>query len=112
MLRQMADATADEVKARRQIEVDRAAPRNEARVLVVFNIAVIAVVVVFTDYTAPYADPLGQVWLAILMVALAASMWLIRKYSLGETTPRILTSGSAPGERAGGASPTWPGVGR
>ena len=102
VLRQMADAAADEVKARRQIEVDRAAPRNEARVLVLFNIAVIAVVVVFTDYTAPYADPLGQVWLAILMVALAASMWLIRKYSLGENTPRILTSGSAPGERAGG----------
>lgn len=112
VLRQMADAAADEVKARRQIEVDRAAPRNEARVLVLFNIAVIAAVVVFTDYTAPYADPLGQVWLAILMVALAASMWLIRKYSLGENTPRILTSGSAPGERAGGASPASPGVGR
>ena len=109
VLRQMADAAADEVKARRQIEVDRAAPRNEARLLVLFNIAVIAVVVVFTDYTAPYADPLGQVWLAILMVALAASMWLIRKYSLGENTPRILTSGSTPGERPG-ASPASPGV--
>jgi len=79
---------------------------------VLFNIAVIAVVVVFTDYTAPYADPLGQVWLAILMVALAASMWLIRKYSLGETTPRILTSGSAPGEPAGAAGPASRGGGR
>ena len=59
VLRQMADAAAEEVKARRQIEVERAAPRNEARILVLFNVAVMVVVAVFTDYTAPYADPAG-----------------------------------------------------
>lgn len=99
VLRQMADAAAEEVKARRQIEVERAAPRNEARILVLFNVAVMVVVAVFTDYTAPYATPLGQVFLAILMLVLTGCIWLLRKYSLGEATPRILVgagTGSAP----------------
>ena len=90
VLRQMADAAAEEVKARRQIEVERAAPRNEARILVLFNVAVMVVVAVFTDYTAPYATPLGQAFLAILMLVLTGCIWLLRKYSLGEATPRIL----------------------
>ena len=92
VLRQMADAAAEEVKARRQIEVERAAPRNEARILVLFNVAVMVVVAVFTDYTAPYNGPLGQAFLAILMLLLTGCIWLLRKYSLGEATPRILTS--------------------
>src|SRR6476659_8713679 len=92
VLRQMADAAAEEVKARRQIEVERAAPRNEARILVLFTVAVMVVVAVFTDYTAPYNTPLSQALLAILMLLLTGCIWLLRKYSLGETTPRILTS--------------------
>jgi Flp pilus assembly protein TadB len=92
VLRQMADAAAEEVKARRQIEVERAAPRNEARILVLFNVAVMVVVAVFTDYTAPYNGPLGQAFLAILMLLLTGCIWLLRKYSLGEATPRILTN--------------------
>ena len=106
VLRQMADAAAEEVKARRQIEVERAAPRNEARILVLFNIAVMVVVAVFTDYTAPYADPLGQVFLAILMLVLTGCIWLLRKYSLGEATPRILSGQPStrrcPGREDGG----------
>jgi len=100
VLRQMADAAAEEVKARRQIEVERAAPRNEARILVLFNVAVMVVVAVFTDYTAPYNGPLGQAFLAILMLLLTGCIWLLRKYSLGEATPRILVVNTADGARS------------
>jgi acyl-CoA reductase-like NAD-dependent aldehyde dehydrogenase len=97
VLRQIADFAAEEVKGRRQIEVERAAPRNEARILVLFNVAVMVVVAVFTDYTAPYDTPLGQAFLAILMLLLTGCIWLLRKYSLGAPTPRILVVTTADG---------------
>ena len=69
-----------------------------------FNVAVMVVVAVFTDYTAPYNGPLGQAFLAILMLLLTECIWLLRKYSLGEATPRILTS--ADGAPAAGTAVT------
>lgn len=95
VLRTVADLAADEVRARRQIEVDRAGPRNEARMLVVIAIAVVVFVCLFTSYAAPYSTPVGQAVLGLLGGVLGLSMWRIRTASLGQQTPRILTTVSA-----------------
>lgn len=92
VLRQVAAAAAEEVRARRQVEVERAAPRNEARVLVLLVVVAVGVMVVFTNFTASYSTGVGQAFLAILVLLMAFALWMIRKYSLGERTPRVLSA--------------------
>lgn len=92
VLRQVAAAAAEEVRARRQVEVERAAPRNEARVLVLLVVVAVGVMVVFTNFTASYSTGVGQAVLAILVLLMAFALWMIRKYSLGERTPRVLSA--------------------
>lgn len=92
VLRQVADAAAEEVRARRQIEVDRNAPRKEARLLLLVFVGGAVGIVLFTDYARTYATPAGQAWLALLLLLLGVALYMIRRLSMGEKTPRILAS--------------------
>ena len=92
VLRAVADAAAEEVRGRRQIEVERTAPRNEARVLVIMMAGAVLLTVLFTNTAGVYGTPAGQVVIAILTALSGISLWMIRKLSLGEKTPRILSA--------------------
>lgn len=90
VLREVAEAASEEVKGRRQVEVERSAPRNEAKVLVGMVVATVVFLVTFTNFTVAYGTPVGQVFLAVLAALSAGALFMIRKYSLGEQTPRTL----------------------
>lgn len=93
VLREVAKAVAKEVEARRQIEVQRASPRGEALVLV--GLIIVAITLMLTmdifGVAQVYATPTGQGVLAVLTAAAAAALFMVRRLSLTERRPRILT---------------------
>ena len=94
VLREVAKAVAKEVEARRQSEVQRASPRGEALVLV--GLIVVAITLMLTldifGVAQVYATPTGQGVLAVLFTAAAAALYMVRRLSLTERRPRLLTS--------------------
>ena len=90
VLRTMAAEVSDEVRARRKVEVDRAEPRNEARTIVLIQIGFIAAVSTFTSYTQVYGTPTGQLVLAGFGALVLLSLWLLRRFGLGDQPPRLL----------------------
>lgn len=94
VLRTMAAGVAEEVKARRAVEADRAGPRNEARMIVIVQVLFVVGVATLTNYTKIYGTLTGQLVLAVLAAAVVLALWLLRKYSSSEEPPRLLaTSG-------------------
>ena len=97
VLRTMAAGVAEEVKARRAVEADRAGPRNEARMIVIVQVLFVLGVATLTSYTKIYGTFTGQMVLAVLGAAVVLALWLLRKYSSAEAPPRLL--GAAGGRR-------------
>jgi len=97
VLRTMAAGVAEEVKARRAVEADRAGPRNEARMIVIVQVLFVLGVATLTSYTKIYGTLTGQMVLAVLGAAVVLALWLLRKYSSAEAPPRLL--GAAGGRR-------------
>jgi len=91
VLRMLASQVSDEVRARRKMEADRAEPRNEARMIVIVQVLFVVGITVLTDYTQVYGTFVGQVVLAAFGLAVVAALWFMRRLSLGERIPRILT---------------------
>lgn len=90
----LAESVAEIVRARRQIEADRAKPRNAARIITGVYVALLAGLALTGVYLAPYATDVGQVLLAVLLTAFAACLAWLRRLSRSSRPPRIL------GERA------------
>ena len=59
----LAESVAADVRARREIEADRAKPRATARWVTIITVGVLAVLALSGQYVAPYGSPLGQVLL-------------------------------------------------
>ncbi len=90
VLRTMAEGVAEEVKARRSIEAGRAGPRNEAKLIVIVQIAFVVLVSLATSYTKEYSTLLGQLVMAALGLVVIAALWMLRRFSTGTLPPRIL----------------------
>jgi Flp pilus assembly protein TadB len=90
VLRLLAAEVADDVRARRKVEADRAGPRNEARIIVVVQVLFVAAVCAFTSYAQVYATAAGQLILAAFGAAAVFALWLMRRFGLGAQPPRIL----------------------
>ena len=65
----LAESVAADVRARREIEADRAKPRATARWVTIITVSVLVFLALTGDYVAPFGTPLGQVLLALLLVA-------------------------------------------
>ena len=61
----LAESVAADVRARREIEADRAKPRATARWVTIITVGVLAFLAVTGNYVAPYGSPLGQVLLVV-----------------------------------------------
>lgn len=75
----LAESVADDVRARRQLEADRAKPRSSARTTTLISVAALAVFSLSGQFLAPYGSPLGQALLALYLAAyIGCAIWLRR----------------------------------
>ena len=100
VLEGLAESVAADVRARRQVEADRAKPRSTARWVTVISVGVLIVLAVSGTYVEPYRGPVGQVILVVLLSAYVATLIWMRQMANGRPLPRFL--GAAAG--SGGAS--------
>ena len=100
VLQGLAESVAEDVTARRKIEADRAKPRSNARTVTLISAGVLILLAVNGQFMAPYATPLGQVILTVLLTGYGASLIWLRRMSLGQPLPRFLGAGLKKGDRA------------
>ena len=90
VLDSLAESVAADVRARRQVEADRAKPRATARWVTIISATVLLVLALSGGYVEPYSTPLGQIILTILLAAYAALLVWMRRMAEGRPPPRIL----------------------
>lgn len=97
VLEGLAESVAADVRARRQVEADRAKPRSTARWVTIISLAVLVVLAVSGSYIAPYKSPLGQVIVTVLLAAYVATLVWMKRMANGRPLPRILVTGAVRG---------------
>lgn len=102
VLEGLAESVAADVRARRQVEADRAKPRSTARWVTLISVGVLVVLAVSGTYVKPYQSPLGQVILVALLVAYVATLIWMKRMAIGRALPRFLSP--APNTMPGGAA--------
>ena len=100
VLQGLAESVAEDVTARRKIEADRAKPRSNARTVTLISAGVLILLALNGQFMAPYATPLGQLILTVLLTGYGASLIWLRRMSLGQPLPRFLGAGLKKGDRA------------
>lgn len=90
VLEGLAESVAADVRARRQVEADRAKPRATARWVTLISAGVLVVLAVSGSYVEPYRSPIGQVILVGLLSAYVATLIWMRHMALGRPMPRFL----------------------
>ena len=96
VLNGLAESVAADVRARRQVEADRAKPRATARWVTIISAGVLLVLAISGSYVEPYSSPIGQVILVLLLSAYVATLLWMRQMALGKPPPRMIgTQGGA-----------------
>jgi Flp pilus assembly protein TadB len=88
----LAEIIFEEVKVRRQIETDRAKPRTQVRIVAIATLVVLGALPFLGTYTAAYATPVGQVFLAIWVALFGLLLVWMRSISIGKPAPRLLVA--------------------
>ena len=95
----LAESVADDVRARRQIEADRAKPRNAARIIIAVYVVMLGLLGLSGSYLAPYGTDLGQLLLTVLLLAFAGCLAWMRRLLQTPEPARILGRRAGPGVR-------------
>lgn len=90
MLTGLAESAAADVRARRQIEADRAKPRTIARLVTLLSAGALTVLALTGSFLEPYRTPLGQVVLLVLLACYIASLVWLRKAAQSPPPTRFL----------------------
>jgi Flp pilus assembly protein TadB len=90
VLEGLAESVAADVRARRQVEADRAKPRATARWVTLISASVLVILAVSGTYVEPYGSPLGQLILVVLLAAYVATLIWMRRMATGRPLPRFL----------------------
>lgn len=96
ILTHQSESVAADVRARRQVESDRAKDRATLRWVTLFSLAALAVLPFTGPYVEPYTTPIGQAVVAVLLAAYLGLLLWLRKMSIGTPPARILAP-STPG---------------
>jgi Flp pilus assembly protein TadB len=91
VLEALAESVAADVRARRQVEADRAKPRATARWVTLISVGVLVVLSMSGSYVQPYQSPLGQIVLVSLLAAYIATLLWMKRMAIGQASPRFLT---------------------
>lgn len=86
----LGESTAADVRARRQIEADRAKPRATARWVTILSASALAVLALSGQFLAPYATPAGQAILLALLGCYSACLVWMRGMAATPPPPRFL----------------------
>ena len=89
VLEGLAESVAADVRARRQVEADRAKPRATARWVTMITVGVLVILAVSGTYVEPYGTPLGQVILVVLLAAYVATLVWMRRMAIGRATAPV-----------------------
>lgn len=90
VLEALAESVSADVRARRQVEADRAKPRTTARWVTIITIGVLAVLAFTGTYVDPYKSPFGQLLLSVLLGAYTAVLIWMRRMAAGKPLPRFI----------------------
>lgn len=90
VLEGLAESVAADVRARRQVEADRAKPRATARWVTLISVGVLVILAVSGTYVEPYQSPLGQVILVVLLAMYVATLVWMKRMAIGRAMPRFL----------------------
>lgn len=101
VLEGLAESVAADVRARRQVEADRAKPRSTARWVTIISVSVLVILAVSGSYVAPYRSPFGQLLLLVLLAAYVATLVWMRQMANGHPLPRFLATSSPIDSAAG-----------
>ena len=75
----LSESVADDVRARRQFEADRAKPRSTARTVTLISAGALVVLAMSGEFLAPYSGVVGQFLLVIYLAAyIGCAVWLRR----------------------------------
>lgn len=92
VLEGLAESVGADVRARRQVEADRAKPRATARWVTLISASVLVVLALSGTYVEPYRTPVGQVLLVLLLSAYVATLIWMRRMAAGNPLPRFLAT--------------------
>lgn len=92
VLEGLAESVAADVRARRQVEADRAKPRATARWVTLISTSVLVILALSGTYVEPYRSPVGQMILVLLLSAYIATLVWMRRMANGKPLPRFLDS--------------------
>lgn len=92
VLEGLAESVGADVRARRQVEADRAKPRATARWVTLISASVLVVLALSGTYVEPYRTPVGQVLLVLLQSAYVATLIWMRRMAAGKPLPRFLAT--------------------
>ncbi|GGB21789.1 membrane protein [Flexivirga endophytica] len=90
VLEALAASVAADVRARRQIEADRAKPRSTARWVTTITAGVLVFLAMTGQYVAPYRTPIGEAIAGLLLCAYVATLIWMRRMAEGEEIPRFI----------------------
>ena len=96
VLRQLAEGVARDVRARRDIEAERAESRQSIRMLLIIQAGVLVLLALVPGFAAPYGTPVGQIVMAVLLSGTIALMVWMRRLALGRRSPRFLVAKPEP----------------
>jgi Flp pilus assembly protein TadB len=100
VLESTAQSVADDVRARREIEAERAGPRSTARWVTIITACVLGVLALTGDYIQPYSTPIGQVLITLFLAAYVGLLILMRNMSKGAPLPRFMGEDAREGARS------------
>ncbi|WP_018505852.1 type II secretion system F family protein [Parafrankia discariae] len=93
----LAEATEARVRARREIEADRAKPRSGARsVMLIIGGCVVLIMIVGRQFLTPYRTATGELVLLVDGALFLAALWWMRTLARTPTPPRLLPAAAGP----------------
>lgn len=90
VLESLAESVAEDVRARRDIESDRAKPRSTARQVTAVTVALLIYLSFTGDFVAPYGTAVGQVLLGVYLCAYVGILLWMKKMAQGKPLPRFI----------------------
>lgn len=98
VLESTAQSVSEDVRARREIEAERAGPRATARWVTIITAIVLGVLTFTGDYVQPYASWLGQILLTVYLAAYVGLLVMMRNMSKGKPISRFLGEAAREGK--------------